>query len=107
MVDVARRTWKVPSPLPSSTLTSWPVGGREVELAVAVEVADREGAAGRRRWRRSEAGWNVPSPLPSSTLTVLFAGVGPRPGRARPSLLKSAGNHCLRVLADGVAHGAG
>ena len=47
------------------------VGGREVELAVGVEVADRE-RKGLAPVAEFTAGWNVPSALPSSTLTVLL-----------------------------------
>ena len=66
--------WKVPSPLPSSTLTVLValVGGDEVGLAVAVEIRHRHRV---RRYVPVGSGLRqleVPSPLPSSTLTVLL-----------------------------------
>ena len=63
---------KVPSPLPSSTLTRVvAVGGDEVGLAVAVEVRHGHRADRQSRLAKVCCGWKVPSPLPSSTLTVL------------------------------------
>ena len=62
---------KDPRPSPSMTLTSLAVGGREVEVAVVVEVADRKDS-GLPPVGEVTAGWNVPSGLPSSTLTSLL-----------------------------------
>ena len=67
-----RPSEKVPSPLPRSTRRRVValVGGDDVDLAIAVEVAHRDRArccpVG-----KTSCGSKVPSPLPSSTLTVL------------------------------------
>ena len=63
--------WKVPSPLPSSTLTRYccrDVGDDEVGLAVAVDVRHRH-EYGQVPVAKFWRGWKVPLPLPSSTLT--------------------------------------
>ena len=59
--DEGLRRWKVPSPLPSRTYGVMKLGRGKVELAVGVEVGDREGIGGNAESRGS---WNVPSPLP-------------------------------------------
>ena len=64
---------------------------RQVELAVAVEVADRQRTAGRCRWRRSGPRWNVPSPLPSSTLTALLPAL--RRGQVEVAVVVEVGRH--------------
>ena len=51
------------------------VGAGEIELAVAVEVADRNATREMFRQRNSFAAPKVPSPFPSSTETLLESGV--------------------------------
>ncbi len=69
--------WNVPSPLPSSTETSFEasVDDGEVGPAVAVEVPRHDGV-GVCTHRVLTAGWNVPSPLPSRMETSLENVVG-------------------------------
>ena len=69
--------WKVPLPLPNSTLTVLPrfIGHDDVGFAVAIHIAHHH-----RNGFNPQAivcwVWNVPLPLPSSTLTVLLPAIG-------------------------------
>ena len=97
--------WKVPSPLPSSTLTSLPawlaVARSSLPSLLKSPTARDSGPVPVAEVR---AGWNVPSPLPSSTLTVLLVDVGH--GQVELAVVVEVGrHHGLRVRADGVAHG--
>ena len=82
--------WKVPSPCPSridTAVASHGIGGGQIRVAIAIEVAHRDG----RRTAptaTSGAAWKVPSPRPSRIDTVLASPLAvARSGR--PSPLKS------------------